>query len=369
MFVLTEPALKTASTNNLSWSLSDHEIKHFYSFKEYALSSGKPMVLWDWKRDKVIDGRRLPESRTVYFSADLAEENGIINISRAYFFLDTRAPEEEITIIKKQVGHPRQIGNYYLDVQTWPAGFDKYLRLRMSVGQPTEYDHLSDGRRLKGRPRITIAPPQLVSEHSSYDLSRFAPFAVCVGSGLSAESELPLLGSIHNLFEVDDFSSGELVFGKSDKLPIRIATDVEGEFKKFCEFTIKAIKALPADSHLLIAALFKKGTVKQVFTDNMDDILGKVSVPYIRTRLSIFPDRFPAQFDPNVKSLLVVGVAVDRRDVIKQARRAGLKIIAINPVMGVAPHSRNMDYLRKGDLLFRETAQKALPKIIEASGF
>jgi hypothetical protein len=77
----------------------------------------------------------------------------------------------------------------------------------------------------------------------------------------------------------------------------------------------------------------------------------------------------PVEFDPEAKALLVVGVAVDRRDVIKQARRKGLKIIAINPVFGVAPHSRNMDYLCKGDIFFRREAGKALPKIISASGF
>ena len=92
-------------------------------------------------------------------------------------------------------------------------------------------------------------------------------------------------------------------------------------------------------------------------------------MPYVRTRLSIFPDRFPAHFNQDVNSLLVVGVAVDRRDVIKQARAAGLKIIAINPVFEVAPHSRNMDYLKGGDIFYQRTAQEALPKIVSASGF
>ena len=74
--------LKTVPTNP-RWLLSDDEIKHFYRFKEHSLNSGKPMVLWGWKRDKVKDGRRHPESRTVYFSADLADGEGGINIARA----------------------------------------------------------------------------------------------------------------------------------------------------------------------------------------------------------------------------------------------------------------------------------------------
>ena len=130
-----------------------------------------------------------------------------------------------------------------------------------------------------------------------------------------------------------------------------------------------AIKAQPSDSHKIIAGLYQKGIVRQVFTDNMDDILEKVNVPYTRTRQGIFPYRYPVEFDSDARSLLVIGVAVDRRDVIKQARARGLKIIAINPVYGVAPHSRNMDYLSHGDIFFREKACEALPKIIEASGF
>lgn len=206
-------------------------------------------------------------------------------------------------------------------------------------------------------------------ESTDYNLSKYAPFAVCIGSGLSAESGLPLLGKIHNLFEVDNMETGQLVFGVADNLPTRIVNNVDLEFQNFCQFTIDAMAAEPSDSHRMITYLYEKGIIKHAFTDNMDNILEKVNVPYVPTRLSIFPDRFPVKFDPEVKSLLVVGVAVDRRDVIKQARKARLKIIAINPVFGVAPFSRNMDYLCRGDIFFRKTAKEALSKIIAASRF
>jgi hypothetical protein len=341
------------------WALTKDEVEHFYRYKE-SVEGTKPMVLWGWKRDKVLDGVRLPESRTVYFSADLAEDRGQVTISRGFFFLESRAKDAEVQQLREQVS----------GAAVWAdPDYPGYSRFRMRVGTPTEYDLDSIARRLKGKPRISIEPPKLVPEYQNYDLSHFAPFALCVGSGLSAESGLPLLGSIHNLFEVDNMESGQLIFGAADNLPKRMSTDPEGEFRRFCEFTIQAIKAKPSDSHKMLADLYKQGVVKQVFTDNMDDLLGKVHVPYIKTRLSIFPDRFPTEFHPEVKSLLVVGVAVDRRDVIKQARAKGLKIISINPVFGVAPHSRNMDYLARGDIFFRELTKDALPKIIEASHF
>lgn len=360
----------TAESLNRERLLSPREQQHFALLKERALRDGRPQVLWGWKRDNVEDGRRNPETRTVYFSADLGEADGQVFIERAFFFSDTRARCEEIEILRLRVGQSRNISRYKMDISVWnDSSYQGYARLRMVVGEPSEYDLATLQRRLRGKPRLSIPQLRLVPESANYDLSRFAPFALCVGSGLSAESGLPLLGSIHNLFEVDDVETGKLVFGASDNLPSRIVVNVDFEFKRFCQFTIDAIKAKPSCSHRMIADLYRKRIVKQVFTDNMDDILAKVNVPYTQTRLSIFPDRFPARFDPEVKSLLVVGVAVDRREVIKQARARSLKIIVINPILDVAPHTRNMDYLRQGDIFFKAPANEVLPRILEASGF
>ncbi len=345
----------------ISGQMSPSEITQLNLLKERSIQYGKPMVLWGWKRDKILNGVRHPESRTVYFSADLKVDCNQIRIDRAFFFLETRAKKDEILKLYGQVDN---------NASSWnDKDYEGYARLRIIIGEPTDYDIRSVNRRLKGKPRISIYPPKLVPESHEYDLSDLAPMTLCVGSGLSAESGLPLLGAIHNLFEVDNMVTGELIFGAADTLPKRIDTNQDQEFQNFCQFTIDALKAEPSDSHKLLADLYKAGIVRQVFTDNMDDILAKVNVPYVRTRQGIFPDRYPVKFDSKVKSLLVIGVAVDRRDVIKQARAAGLKIIAINPVFGVAPHSRNMDYLSRGDIFYRQTTSEALPKIIQASGF
>ncbi len=347
-------------TTSQEWLLSPGNTIWFNRLKERCLQEGKPMVLWGWKRDKIVGGRQQPESRTVYFSADLDEVGGEVNIKRAFFFLETRARRDEIQALKNQAGESLVLDD---------PKYEDYSRLSLAVGEPTDYDLATVDRRLKGKPRISIPPPLLVPQSENFDLSALTPFALCVGSGLSAESGLPLLGSIHNLFEVDNVVTGELVFGASDGLPQRIASNPKFEFERFCQFTIDALRAQPSDSHKSIANLYQKGIVRQVFTDNMDDIFEKVDVPCVRTRQGIFPDRYPVEFKPGVRSLLVIGVAVDRRDVIKQARRKGLKIIVVNPVMGVAPHSRNMDYIRNGDIFYRQTASEALPKIIKESGF
>lgn len=318
----------------------------------------------------MIGGERYPESRTVYFSADLGLEDSALSIARVYFFLDTRAKDEEIEYLAEAVGESRELNGYSMQATGWrERRHPGYSRLRIEMGKPTDYDRATIKRRLRGKPRLSLEPPRLIPESKDYDIAEHAPFALCAGSGLSHESGLPLLGSIHNMFEVDSAETGELIFGAEDGLPARIVTDPEGEFRKFCQFTVDAVRAQPSEPHRLLAQLYRRGLVRQVFTDNMDDLFAKVDVPYTQTRLSIFPDRYQAEFDPSVNALLVSGVAVDRRDVIKQARRQGLKIIAVNPVFEVAPHSRNMDYLRAGDIFFKEEAYKALPKIVSASGF
>lgn len=348
----------------MSWILDSNNLEFYKKLKQEEKEN--PDVLWGWKRDLVNNGKKYPESRTVYFSADflIDPKKEALSIQRAFLYLNTKAKQEEIHHLKNIIGKSRKIGGYdlmvHLKKEKKHIGF---ARLILGLGTPIDYDVKTVIRLNKRKPRLKIDPPKLISESKTYDISKYAPFALYLGSGLSSESGLPLLGAIHKIFEVDDLNSKEFIFGAKDNLPLRIIKNVEGEFRKFCQFNIDALKVQPSGSHEIIKKLWDKGLVKQVFTDNLDHILKKVNVSYTQTRLSIFPDRFKAKFDPKVKSLLIIGIAVDRRQVIKQARRKGLKIIAINPVMDVAPYSRNIDYLYKRDIFFKGRAKDVLPKI------
>ncbi len=83
--------------SEISWKISSKEASFLRKTVGKRKKEGKPLVLWGWKRDKVIEKARYPESRTVYFSADLeAEKSGHVFMSRGYLFLDTRAKNEEI---------------------------------------------------------------------------------------------------------------------------------------------------------------------------------------------------------------------------------------------------------------------------------
>lgn len=346
----------------LSWELNQEERDFFEKINRETW--GRPDVLWGWKRDLVKKGKQYPESRTIFFSGDFSLKQNELNLARAFFFLSTRAKTPEMDLLKKAVGKSRKLGRWEVAVEMRPEKiYPGYTRLTLIIGEPSTYDTSSVARLLKRKPRLTIEAPKIIHESPDFDLVRWTPMAVYLGSGLSAESGLPLLGEVHKIFEVDDLETGEFIFGAKDHLPERLVKDVEGEFRKFCQFNIDALKAKPSFSHQLIAKLWQKGIIRQVLTDNLDHLLQKVGVPYAQTRLSIFPDRFEVKYDSREKSLLVIGVSVDRREVIKQARRRGLKIIAINPVFEVAPRSRNMDYLQPGDIFFKSEAKEILPKL------
>lgn len=381
---------------NKQWRLTEEEARFFTQISNENKKEGKPQVLWGWKRDLVVNKEVLPESRTVYFSADLGlDAKNTLFIKQAYFFLSSRAKEDEITALAKVIGASlsasdirlpstssgpeftegssvealkisNTLGEYRLTTNVSPEpGYSGFLRLTIAIGKPTQYDTKAVNRLLWRRPRFIIEPPRIIPQWQSFDISSFAPFSLYCGSGLSTESGLPLLGTIHSMFHVDDPDANEFIFGAKDQLPTQLVQDVDDVFKTFCQFTVDAIHTKPSPSHEIIADFYRKGVIKQVFTDNMDHILRKVGVPYTQTRVSIFPDRFPVKFDPSVRTLLVIGVAVDRREVIKQARGRRIRIIAINPVLGVAPHSRNIDYLVRGDIFFKGTAGEILPKMAE----
>src|SRR5690349_10469691 len=131
---------------NDSWSLTPDEVIHFNNLENRAKQDGKPMVLWGWKRDKIVNGIRMPESRTIYFSADLKENQGQVEISRAFFFLETKALASEIEILKSQAPEAEVISD-----KKDPL----YKKLKLIVGNPTQFDLRTVIRRLKGKPRIS----------------------------------------------------------------------------------------------------------------------------------------------------------------------------------------------------------------------
>ena len=106
-----------------------------------------------------------------------------------------------------------------------------------------------------------------------------------------------------------------------------------------------------------IERLRKAGLIGRIFTDNVDNMLSKVDVQFERVRGSgVFNERYEAKFQN--PTLIVIGVAADRRQIIAQARKQGLRIVVVNPCYKVSPNVTHLDYLRREDTFYRTEAEK-----------
>ncbi len=333
-------------------------------------------IHWGWKRDS---GKK---SRVVYFQGRLSVDGKDLYLECPYFFCKHKLPLNEARRFHKKIlgaleGHAVRlakstfsVSGFTISASLRKRGSSGVIRYEVSCCPKDKLLPLVLRRLCSERPH-KVPPLKLIKESKDHDLREYAPFDVLCGSGLSYEAGVPTLPSIHEDFYVDVRGKG-FIFGEDDPLPLRFAADPEAEFRKLCRFNIVALKASPSRSHYILKQLHDKGVVLKVFTDNLDGLLERVGLPTIPTRKSrpplqeveIFPDYTPVSFSKKARALLVIGVSADRRGVIRQARRAGKKIIVINPVRAVSPRAKNMDYLRERDIFFRETAEEVLSKII-----
>src|SRR4249919_2350039 len=113
-----------------------------------------------------------------------------------------------------------------------------------------------------------------------------------------------------------------------------------------------AIFAEPTPAMKAIARLVADGKVREVFTDNVDNLLSKTGVQYKRVRGSgVFNERYNVEFSS--PRLIVIGVAADRRQVIRQARSCGVNVVVVNPCKKVSPNVMHLEYVRNDDLFFK----------------
>jgi len=171
---------------------------------------------------------------------------------------------------------------------------------------------------------------------------------------------------VHETFGVDRLGDSDFTFGEEDPIPRQLSESVEATFKGFIHFHRLAAAATPSSSHEYLASLFRGGLVRRILTDNVDNLFCKLGVPFTRTRgVGIFNDRFPVTFDQSEKTLLVIGVAADRRGIIHQARKQGLDIIVVNPHEPVSPRSQNLSYMRAADTWYRATARDFFERYVQ----
>ncbi len=307
-------------------------------------------VIWGWKRDIG------EQNRLVYFSGEIGLLDGAVCLERFYFhfaakleadgsdqFLaDLRAAEERFA----QLRIPAT-----LDIGQKGA----LLRPVFSFGVPNDSD-LDRCRRLKlRRPRRSIVVPDLPEPKCRVELDDLLPADLYVGSGMSYEAGLPTLCDVHEFFGVDSEDMEGFMVGSDDWLPRALSEEGIDRLEKFCRVHTMALTAQVTPAMKIIRGLVDTGKIRRVFTDNVDNVLSKAGVDFERVRGSgVFNEKYKTDFSsPN---LIVVGVAADRRQIVRQARAAGLKVTVVNPCKKVSPNVTHLDYVRSSDLFYKQTA-------------
>jgi hypothetical protein len=171
---------------------------------------------------------------------------------------------------------------------------------------------------------------------------------------------------MHDAFCVDSETQDGFTVGASDPLPRLLAEEGADRLVRFCQVHTKALFARPTPAMQAIAALVAAGRIRRIFTDNVDNMLCKTGVAHERVRGSgVFNERHQVTFAS--PRLMVVGVAADRRQVIRQARAARLDVIVVNPCKKVSPNVTHLDYLRLDDLFFKWEAQRFFREALDHS--
>jgi hypothetical protein len=290
----------------------------------------------------------------VYFGGDLVAEGDEVVLSRWYLFYRHRAEAGAIDTIHRALAESEDLRPYLHSLRTaqLPGGQSD---LRVEFGMPDAVDRDRVRRLQLRRPRRRLPSPTLPAPLRLERAPAFGPADIYVGSGLSYEAGLPTLCDMHAAFGVDNAQCTQFAVGDEDTLPPRLAGDLAGAIASFCAVHVGALRASPTRAMRAIAELKQAGLIRKVFTDNVDNVLAKASVPFERTRGSgVFNEPYPATFESD--RLIVVGVAADRRSLVRRARSAGMEIVTVNPCEKVAPMVRHLDYIRETDPFYRVTA-------------
>ncbi len=307
-------------------------------------------VLWGWKRD------RGALSRAVFLEARLALDQRRLHGEQIFFYYRTRVANSDSSRICRQLetaAEGLRLPGLAADLRSGTQRGMSVIELEVGKRSPRGEALLT--RLLRRRPRRAIREPVLPPPRATVDLESLLPADLYVGSGVAYEAGLPTLCDMHERFGVDQEDGLEFAFGAEDHLPRRLVADPAAVMRSFFDVHVGALSASPTPAMWTIAELSSSGQIPAVYTDNVDNMLAKVGVEFVRVRGSgVLNERHAVE--PRSERLIVVGVAADRRQLVQQYRRAGAEIVVVNPVLRVSPKVRHLDYIRPRDPFFRTTA-------------
>lgn len=264
-------------------------------------------------------------------------------------------------IIKKYKNHPR-------NTEIFPKNYESLDIVIRSKGY--DYSQIQD-RMWKLSKKMYRMPDK--RENPTYtkdvkDILQYLPAQIEMGCGPSIDAGIPPLHEMHETYKVQNHISGKFYFADQDDLLYNVILDEQKMRKKFAEVPIKCISAQFTEGYKDFGELYKKGYFKGiVFNNNFDRIVKRMDIPEKILRIyDINKYIADVTFEDDVKSLICMGCHADRRQVERQARAKGLKIIFIDPE-GYQTKDGFEQYLIEGpkddDIIVNLTFEQAMKEL------
>ena len=353
-----------------------------------------------WTQDG--NGRRRVVHYRLHYAVDRSRPTDRLVLTELYLYVSWLAPTEEIAAhrgdLERWLGEGRwkpgedgswRRGDLHVTItehavhpqderadRDTPEGFRSidvviqsvdYTLPRSSRNLP--WDVLAGGMRVKEE----RGTPEYADDLSG--LLDHLPFVLEAGCGTSIEAGVPPLHWLHEVYRVTARQGNELTQSfaftmapAQDILVREMLTDTERKTDDMVSMFRQLIESQPTEAHGILKALHDAGhAVGPVATHNFDRLFARVGLPEAFMRR--YDQRTPhMEYPPQARSLLVVGLHADRREVQRRARERGLPVFYLD-TEGVTEHGVHKEYLiegaRAGDVIVRSEAIPALRRLAE----
>lgn len=194
-------------------------------------------------------------------------------------------------------------------------------------------------------------------------LKNFLPAQIEMGCGPSIEAKIPPLYDMHETYKVQNHLSKEFYFADEDTVMQQIIENPQKMYKKFSRVPLACLHAKHTKAYKIFNKAYKSNFfIGEVYNNNFDRLVKRFDIP--ETILRIFDkDKYLPKitFEKEAKSLICFGTHADRREVQKQAREQGLKVIFVDPE-GFATKNGFVPYPLEGpkneDIIYKMTFKK-----------
>jgi len=204
------------------------------------------------------------------------------------------------------------------------------------------------------------------------EILKYLPAQVEMGCGPSIDTGIPPLYEMHDTYKVQNHITGKFYFCDQDNLILSVIEDEAKMRKIFAKVPIACISAEHTNGYKYFNELYKKVYFKgTVYNNNFDRLVKRFDIPEKILRIYDINEYIAkTNFETDVKSLVCMGCHADRRQVERQARQNGLKIIFIDPEGfynkdGFEPYP--IEGPKDGDIILKMTFEEAMKKLLEAT--